>query len=43
MNNDEWKGWSKDLSFKLMGNVFESEAEAKCHVEEIIAKYKQVM
>lgn len=38
-----WDGLSYDYATKLMGNVFESEVEAKCHVTEMLAKYHGVM
>ena len=38
-----WDGLSYDYATKLMGNVFESEVEAKCHVTEMLAKYREVM
>ena len=38
-----WDGLSYDYATKLMGNVFKSEVEAKCHVTEMLAKYREVM
>lgn len=38
-----WDGLSYDYATKLMGNVFESRAEAECHVTEMLAKYREVM
>ena len=38
-----WDGLSYDYATKLMGNVFKSEVEAKCHVTEMLTKYREVM
>ena len=38
-----WHETTWDYALKLMGNVFKTEVEAKCHVSEVLSKYREVM
>ena len=43
IGNRPWGSCVGDYALKLMGNVFKTEVEAKCHVTEMLAKYREVM
>ena len=43
IGEEVWTNLTSDYALKLMGNVFKTEVEAKCHVSEVLAKYRGVM